>query len=177
MSYNRGRQGGAQGGTSSYIPPGDRTATEKRSRTCVDWNTSGCSRKGKDYFHCGWGAKHFAMVVPRCKTSNKNANSKSALVYGERVADSLQDWIKEGIAFGPLLPEEMPWTDYSVNPILVRLKPNGKARIIVNMSSPYPKESDKKGDPKSVNSGINKEDFPATMSLIAKFAQSLMHSG
>ena len=69
----------------------------------------------------------------------KMPNSKSALVYGERVADSLQDWIKEGIAFGPLLPEEMPWTDYSVNPILVRLKPNGKARIIVNMSSPYPK--------------------------------------
>ena len=32
MSYNRGRQGGAQGGSSSYRPPGDRTATEKRSR-------------------------------------------------------------------------------------------------------------------------------------------------
>ena len=62
-------------------------------------------------------------------------NAPSAIEFGDRVADSLQDWVKEGIAWGPLLPEEMPWPDYIVNPMQVKLKPNGKARIIINMSS------------------------------------------
>ena len=75
------------------------------------------------------------------------------------------------------MSEEMPWADYSTSPILVQLKPNGKARIIINLSSPHPKESDKEGKPASVNSGISKEDFPVTMSSTTKFATSLMRAG
>ena len=104
-------------------------------------------------------------------------NGQLALEYGERVADSLQDWIKDGIAFGPLLPEEMPWQDYSINPVLVRLKPNGKARIIINMSSPHHKEGETEDGPKSVNHGISKDEFPATMSSVTKFCGSLMLAG
>jgi hypothetical protein len=37
---------------------------------------------------------------------------------------------------GPLDEEEIPWDDISVSSILVRLKPNGKARIIVNFPAP-----------------------------------------
>ena len=38
-------------------------------------------------------------------------NSQSAVDYGVRVADSLQTWIKEGLCFGSLGSEEMPWDD------------------------------------------------------------------
>ena len=104
-------------------------------------------------------------------------NGTSAAEYGVRLADSLQDWIKEGIAWGPLLKEEMPWQNYTVNPMQVRLKPNGKARIIMNMSSPYKKEGDDPAKPASVNSGIRKEDFPTSMSSTETFLASLMRAG
>ena len=38
-------------------------------------------------------------------------NSASANVFGVRVADSLQSWIKEGLCFGPLDRHEMPWKE------------------------------------------------------------------
>ena len=107
----------------------------------------------------------------------KKPNSELATVYGERVADALQSWIKEGICFGPLCPEEMPWKEYTVNPITVKLKPNGKARICINMSAPYLKESDPPGTPASVNSGIDIDKYPATMSSTKTFLESLMRTG
>ena len=82
----------------------------------------------------------------------RHPNSKTAVEYGARVADSLQSWIKEGLCFGPLLPHEMPWDDFTTNSITVKLKPNGKARICINMSAPYKKASDPTGAPSSVNS-------------------------
>ena len=107
----------------------------------------------------------------------KMPNGPSVAECGVRLADSLQDWIKDGIAWGPLLPEEMPWRDYTVNPMQVRLKPNGKARIIINMSSPYPKEKDSQETPASVNSGIDKSEFPTSMSSTESFLCSLMRAG
>ena len=104
-------------------------------------------------------------------------NSQSAADYGVRVADSLQTWIKEGLCFGPLRPEEMPWDDYTTNSITVKLKPNGKARICINMSAPYKRPSDPEGAPASVNSGIDSDEFPTSMSSTQSFCTSLMRSG
>ena len=101
-----------------------------------------------------------------------SSNAKSAYIYGERVADSLAELIKDGLMVGPLDEEEIPWDDISVSSILVRLKPNGKARIIVNFSAP-----DNEDGPGSVNSGMNVEDFPAKMSSTAKFVESLLRVG
>ena len=58
----------------------------------------------------------------RLPTSQKN--SASATEYGVRVADSLQTWIREGLCFGPLKIDEMPWTEFTISPITVKLKPN-----------------------------------------------------
>ena len=107
----------------------------------------------------------------------RKSNSELSAVYGDRVADALQSWIKEGLCFGPLTPEEMPWEEYTVNPITVKLKPNGKARVCINMSAPYRKDSDKPGTPASVNSGIDISNFPATMSSTQTFLNSLMRTG
>ena len=111
----------------------------------------------------------------RLPTSVKN--SPSAAEFGVRLADALQDWIKEGLAFGPCLPGEMPWTDYTVNPLKVVLRPDGKARICINMSAPYSKASDPPGFPASVNSGIDGDLFPATMSSTKSFCVALMRAG
>ena len=99
-------------------------------------------------------------------------NSLSAYQYGDRVADALQQWIDEGIVAGPLREEDIPFADYTVSPIMVRLKPNGSARIIVNLSSPHTE-----GGPGSVNSGINGKEFKARMSSTQRFVGSLCRVG
>ena len=55
---------------------------------------------------------------------------------------------------------------------MVKLKPTGKARIIINLSHP-------KNDfgPTGINSGIKVDDFPAKMSSTKKFVESLFKVG
>ena len=108
----------------------------------------------------------------RGRLATTTPNAKSAYLYGDRVADSLAEWINDGIVVGPLDEEEIPFHDITTSSILVRLKPNGKARIIVNLSAP---ENDI--GPGSVNSGIDVKDFPAKMSSTAKFVESLLRVG
>ena len=57
-------------------------------------------------------------------------------MYGSRVADALQTGIKEGIIYGPMKKEDLPW-DPKVSPMTVQLKPNGSARIIMDLSAPH----------------------------------------
>ena len=67
------------------------------------------------------------------------SNSSSAYEFGERVADSLQQGIREGYLFGPFTRGECYalWPQgFKVSPIMVRLKPNGSARIIMDLSHP-----------------------------------------
>ena len=93
------------------------------------------------------------------------------------MADALVGWIKDGLCYGPLDEDEVPWDDYTVNPITVKIKPNGKARICIDMSSPHPNASATTETPSSVNSGINAEEFPASMSSTKTFCESLMKAG
>ena len=81
-------------------------------------------------------------------------NNESALEFGQRLADSLQSAIKADIMWGPLTEEEMPWPQYKVSPMTVRFRPNGAARIIMNLSWPH---EGKLGDGKtiSVNAGMS----------------------
>ena len=104
-------------------------------------------------------------------------NSHSAMEFGVRVADSLQRWIEDGLCFGPVSRDELPWEEFTVNPITVKLKPNGKARICINMSAPYKSEGQPAGTPSSVNSGIDKNKFPTAMASTTSFCQSLMRAG
>ena len=68
-------------------------------------------------------------------------NSPSAYKYGDRLLDSLVDVLQDGLACGPLTVDEVEkefgLNNITVNPIAIRLKPNGKARIIIDMSSPH----------------------------------------
>ena len=94
-------------------------------------------------------------------------NANSAYKFGDRVCDTLAEMIKDGIMVGPLDEEEIHWGDISISPIMVKIKPTGKARIIINLSHP-------KNDfgPTGINSGIKVDDFPAKMSSTKKFVES-----
>jgi hypothetical protein len=66
-------------------------------------------------------------------------NNATCYQYGSRVADSLQAGINDGYLCGPLAIEEVDniWPEgVKVSPMMVRLKPNGSARIIMDMSWP-----------------------------------------
>ena len=94
-----------------------------------------------------------------------------------RVADALQGWIKDGLCYGPLEEHELPWDDVTVIPITVKLKPNGKARICIDMSAPYIDTKSGETVPSSVNSGIDTDEFPTSMSSTKSFCESLMKAG
>ena len=64
-------------------------------------------------------------------------NNESVYDYGSRVADSLQTALRDGIMYGPLLKKDMPWEQFKCSPMTVRLKPNGRARIIMDLSYPH----------------------------------------
>jgi hypothetical protein len=101
----------------------------------------------------------------RQPTSSSNASS--AMTHGAQVTDAVADWVTQGIVAGPLDPKTRP-ANAKVNGIMCHLKPNGTARIILNLSAP-------KG--LCVNEGINGDLFPATMSSTGKWLEVLDKAG
>jgi hypothetical protein len=96
-----------------------------------------------------------------------SSNAPSAYEFAEQVTDSIADWILAGFAAGPFDPQDRP-AGAKVNGMMCRQKPNGSARIILNLSAP-------KG--RSVNDGIQSDDFPTTMSSTKKWLEVLDKAG
>ena len=73
------------------------------------------------------------------RMSSRGENNRTVYDYGSRVADSLQAGIEDGYMCGPLTKQEVKsiWPEgVKIAPMMVRLKPNGSVRIIVDMSWP-----------------------------------------
>jgi hypothetical protein len=87
--------------------------------------------------------------------------------HGAQVTDAVADWVQQGIVAGPLNPSDRP-ANAKVSGMMCRLKPNGTARIILNLSAP-------KG--LCVNEGIDGDLFPATMSSTGKWLEVLEKAG
>jgi hypothetical protein len=98
---------------------------------------------------------------------SRSTNAASAYQHGPQVTDAIAEWVQKGYAFGPVDGKDVPATA-KVSGIMVRPKPNGSVRVILNMSAP-------KG--RSVNDGIDKEEFPATMSSTAAWLTVLDEAG
>ena len=98
---------------------------------------------------------------------SRSTNAASAYEFGPQVTDAIAEWIQKGYAYGPVPPQEVP-AHAKVSGIMVRPKPNGSVRVILNLSAP-------KG--RSVNDGINKDDFPAKMSSTAAWLRVLNQAG
>ena len=96
-----------------------------------------------------------------------SGNAPSAFEYGPQVTDSIASWVDKGFVFGPIDREHLP-VGVKVNGIMCRPKPNGSARVILNLSAPRGK---------SVNEGIDKKCFPAVMSSTRKWVGMLNRAG
>jgi len=90
-------------------------------------------------------------------------NHQSVYEYGSRVADTLCSWVRQGLVAGPLDREELP-ANIKVSPMSCALKPNGSARVCVNMSWPHLVAPDLEGSvPCSQNAGVDIEQYPTKM--------------
>jgi len=96
-----------------------------------------------------------------------STNAASAYQYGPEVSDAIAAWVDKGFAYGPVDRDKVPH-NAKINGIMVRPKPNGSARIILNLSAP-------KGS--SVNEGIDSAEFPATMSSTEAWLKVLHKAG
>ena len=76
--------------------------------------------------------------------------------------------MKEGFIMGPFTKNNLPFKENRISGLMVKLKPDGAARMILNLS---------KGTPFSVNEGINSADFPALMSSTLEFVRVLNRCG
>ncbi|MFN9900316.1 MAG: hypothetical protein ACK55Z_16305, partial [bacterium] len=64
-----------------------------------------------------------------------SSNAPSAFEYAAQVTDSIAAWVDKGFVFGPLNKDQLP-PGAKVNGIMCRPKPNGSARVILNLSAP-----------------------------------------
>ena len=66
---------------------------------------------------------------------------------------------------GPMRKEDIPFPETKISGLMCKIKPNGTARIILNLS---------KGSPVSVNEGINKKDFSTIMSSTTEWIRVML---
>jgi hypothetical protein len=99
------------------------------------------------------------------RESSASKNAESAFLFPREITDAIAAWITKGFAKGPFDKAE---EGAKVNGIMCKQKPNGAARIILNLSAPIGR---------SVNEGIVAEDYPATMSSTAKWLEVLEIAG
>ena len=96
-------------------------------------------------------------------------NAPTAYQYGDRVTDQIVDGIRKKIMIGPMSESEIPFESIKVNGIMVKLKDDGVARIILNMS---------RGDPFCVNDGMETDErFEVSMSSTRMWLRSLHSAG
>ena len=101
------------------------------------------------------------------RASTQCGNAPSSYQSGPEVSDAVACWVTEGYAYGPVEECEVP-AGAKINGIMVRKKPNGSARIILNLSAPVGL---------SVNEGITAEEFPAVMSSTSAWLCVLNRAG
>ena len=102
------------------------------------------------------------------RVSSSSTNAISALEHEEEVTDALIEWLNEGYDIGPFDPGDIPFKNMRTSGLMCKMKPNGKARIILNLS---------KGRPVSVNEGIDKSQFPTSMSSTTAWIRIMIRCG
>ena len=107
-------------------------------------------------------------VAKECQISSTATNAPSAIEDGEKVSDELASWISKGFVIGPLEKKDIPFKDTKISGLMTKVKPNGSIRPILNFS---------RGEPKSLNEGINKKDFPTKMSSTEEWIRVLIRCG
>ena len=101
------------------------------------------------------------------RNRSRSTNAPSAFEHGHEVSDAIAEWIQEGFAYGPVELDKMP-EDCKVSGIMTKVKSSGSVRVILNLSAP---------EGRSVNEGIDGNEFPAQMSSTKKWLRILHRAG
>ena len=107
-------------------------------------------------------------VSEESRIQSTSSNAPSSFDHGEEVTDALIDWLHKGFAIGSFDKNELPFKKTRISGLMCKMKPNNTARIIVNLS---------RGRPKSVNEGINKDNFPTAMSNTTEWIRIMWRCG
>ena len=107
-------------------------------------------------------------VAEEFRKPSTATNAPSAIEAGYEVTDAVLGWLKDGYAMGPFEKNEIPFKEFKISGLMAKIKPNGKARVINNMSG---------GKPNSVNGGIDKKDFVYSMSSTRAWVRILVRCG
>ena len=107
-------------------------------------------------------------VKPEFRKPSNASNAPSAIEAGYEVTDAVLGWLHDGYAMGPFEKEEVPFKNFKISGLMAKIKPNGKARVINNMSG---------GKPNSVNGGIDKTDFVYSMSSTKAWVRIMVRCG
>ena len=98
--------------------------------------------------------------------------------HGWEIQDEIQIWINMGICVGPLTKKELSFEDFSVSPLTTRLKPNGRVRLILDLSYPHTRGIELgMCIPLSINKGINTELFKTEMTSTPLWLKSMRCGG
>ena len=113
--------------------------------------------------------------------TDRGSNYEAVYQFGEEFMDSLATWLKEQIVAGPFTKEQLKERGFDklkIIPVQIRPKPNGKLRIILDLSFPHlSKREIKRGVPTSVNTGIPKRKYPARMAGTKDILKRLTQTG
>ena len=102
------------------------------------------------------------------RVPSTSTNAPSAIEAGYQVTDAVVGWLKDGYAIGPFEVEDLPFENVKISGLMCKIKPNGKARVINNMSG---------GKPNSVNDGIDKRDYVYSMSSTKAWIRIMVRCG
>ena len=94
-------------------------------------------------------------------------NASGCFDYPAQITDAIAGWLSKGFAAGPFSERELP-EGVKVNGMMCRLKPTGAVRVILNLSAP---------EGKSVNDGIDSDEFPTVMSSTGQWLECLNKAG
>ena len=76
--------------------------------------------------------------------------------------------MKDKYLMGPFSDSKLLFKDNRISGLMVKLKPDGSARMILNLS---------RGNPVSVNESINSKNYPIVMSSTLEFIRILNRCG
>ena len=119
----------------------------------------------------------------RARLPTEGKNSALAFEYGSRLQEALQELLFQNAMKGPLDRDEIPYADIKVHTMAAKLKPTGKVRSIVDCSGPYTEDVGAPGFiynpeyPGSLNSTIQKSEFPVNLTSLAEFVDLLWDNG
>ena len=119
----------------------------------------------------------------RARLPTEGKNTALAFEYGNRLQEALQELLIQNAMKGPLDRDEIPYRDIKVHSMAAKLKPTGKVRSIVDCSGPYTEDKGTPGFiynpeyPGSLNSTIQKSEFPVNLTSLAEFVDLLWDHG